>query len=171
VHLNSFGLLSQNNPAMGMCPRHTSPPDRWNEVQMRLVNSTQRRQRHAQSDENATGIFQIFLRVIFLILMPADFYEKVRKIPAKAPSVEVSVIMIGGHQLNKRTLKTMKILTAALLFTLALGGASSLQGGDKKSKKGKPSLMCRIPIIKHTPLCSTHNKQQIERLAPKIPTR
>jgi hypothetical protein len=51
-----------------------------------------------------------------------------------------------------------------------LGAAQPLHAGDKKPKKKKTSFFCRIPIVKRTPLCPLYNKQQIERLAPRMPT-
>ncbi|MCK9589928.1 MAG: hypothetical protein M0Q93_11290 [Terrimicrobiaceae bacterium] len=61
----------------------------------------------------------------------------------------------------------MKTITAILLLTVALGSTTCLQAGDKK--KQKVPILCRIPLVKNTPLCSLYNKRQIERLAPRMP--
>ena len=83
------------------------------------------------------------------------------------PSQWLSAIMAARNTKNKTETK-MKIITAILLLTVALGSTTSLQAGDKK--KQKVPILCRIPLVKNTPLCSLYNKQQMERLAPRMPT-
>jgi hypothetical protein len=59
----------------------------------------------------------------------------------------------------------------ALVVTAIIATALPVEAGSKKqaARKDKKPLMCRIPIIKRTPLCPDYNREQIDRLSPRIP--
>lgn len=59
-----------------------------------------------------------------------------------------------------------------LTVVVSLGlSTQTIFAGEKKSKTSdkKPSLLCRIPIVKNTPLCGDFNRSQAERLSPGVP--
>ena len=69
----------------------------------------------------------------------------------------------------------MKTSTIALV-ALALLTPLAMAGGKKSvlfapAPPPKAPLMCRIPIIKNTPLCPDYNQSQIQKFSPKVPTR